>query len=379
MAYFDNNATNRPCEVALAAHSEALSEDWRNPSAPSSFAARVRVKLALAREKLAACLGVSPDTVSFTSGATESNNAIFSHISRASSRQARVLLSPVEHPSVRESANRYFSGRVDELPADGSGIVEPSTLAPILDASEVALVSVMAANNETGVIQPWEKIAGMCRAHGVPFHSDATQWVGKLPSGQWDVCDYLSASAHKFGGLKGVGILKSPAEFSFIVGGEQEGGSRAGTENFPGVAAMLAALEESESFVGSPILEEARNAFEESLRASIPGIEVLGENVSRLWNVSALLMPRFDNLRWVGKLEKIGHEVSTGSACATGKDGPSHVSAAMGLSPEQARRVVRVSGSRETTPAEWSALADAFRLAHEELQDDSLSSEIISI
>jgi cysteine desulfurase len=142
---------------------------------------------------------------------------------------------------------------------------------------------------------------------------------------------------------------------------------------------MLAALEESESFVESPILEQARNAFEKSLRVSIPGIEVLGENVSRLWNVSALLMPRFDNLRWVGKLEKIGHEVSTGSACATGKGGPSHVSAAMGLSPEQARRVVRVSGSRETTPAEWSALADAFRLAHEEFQDDSPSSEIISI
>ena len=379
MAYFDNNATTRPCEVAVAAHSEALSEDWRNPSAPSSSAARVRVKLDLAREKLAACLGVYPDTISFTSGATESNNAVVSHISRHASPDARVLLSPVEHPSVREAANLYFTGRVEVLPADDSGIVDPSAIAPALDASEVALVSVMAANNETGVVQPWEKIAGMCRAHGIPFHCDATQWVGKLPSSKFDACDYLSASAHKFGGLKGVGVLKSPAEFSFIVGGEQEGGNRAGTENFPGVAAMLAAMEESESFVETPILEKARNAFEESLRVSIPGIEVLGENVSRLWNVSALLMPRFDNLRWVGKLEKIGHEVSTGSACATGKGGPSHVPAAMGFSPEQARRVVRVSGSRETTPAEWSALADAFRLAHEEFQDDSPSSEIISI
>jgi cysteine desulfurase len=379
MAYFDNNATTRPCEVALAAYSEALSEDWRNPSAPSSTAARVRVKLDLAREKLAACLGVSLDTISFTSGATESNNAVFSHISRHTSPHARVLLSPVEHPSVREAANLYFTGRVDVLPADDSGIVDPSAIAPALDASEVALVSVMAANNETGVVQHWEKIAGMCRAHGIPFHCDATQWVGKLPSSKFDACDYLSASAHKFGGLKGVGVLKSPAEFSFIVGGEQEGGNRAGTENFPGVAAMLAALEESESFVETPILEKARNEFEESLRASIPGIEVLGESVPRLWNVSALLMPSFDNLRWVGKLEKMGHEVSTGSACATGKDGPSHVSAAMGLSPEQARRVVRVSGSRETTPAEWSGLADAFRLAYAELRADSSSSEVVSI
>ena len=379
MAYFDNNATTRPCQVALAACSEALSEDWRNPSAPSSAAARVRVKLDLAREKLAACLGVYPDTISFTSGATESNNAVFSHISRHASPNARVLLSPVEHPSVREAASRYFSGRVDELPADGSGIVDPSTLAPALDATEVALVSVMAANNETGVIQSWDEIAGICRAHGVPFHCDATQLVGKLPSSQFDACDYLSASAHKFGGIKGVGILKASAEVSFIVGGEQEIGRRAGTENYPGVAAMLAALDEADSFGETPTLEQARNAFEEALRASIPGVVVLGDNVPRLWNVSALLMPSFDNLRWVGKLEKIGHEVSTGSACATGKDGPSHVSAGMGLSPEQARRVVRVSGSRETSPAEWSGLADAFRLAYAELRADSSSSEIVSI
>jgi cysteine desulfurase len=379
MVYFDNNATTRPCEGALATYSKALSRDWRNPSAPSLVAARVRAKLDLVREKLAACLGVFPDTVSFTSGATESNNAVFSHISRYAPPHSRVLLSPVEHPSVREAASRYFSGRVDELPADGSGIVDPSTLAPSLDTTEVALVSVMAANNETGVIQPWEQIAGICRVHGVPFHSDATQWLGKLPSGKFDACDYLSASAHKFGGLKGVGILKAPAEVSFIVGGEQEFGRRAGTENFPGVVAMLAALEEADSFGETPTLEQARNAFEESLRASIPDLEVLGENVSRLWNVSALLMPRFDNLRWVGKLEKIGHEVSTGSACATGKDGPSHVSAAMGFSPEQARRVVRVSGSRETTPAEWSGLADAFRLAYAELRADSSSSEVVSI
>lgn len=379
MAYFDNNATTLPCEVAVAAHSEALSEDWRNPSGPSTVAARVRVKLDLVREKLAACLGTHPDSISFTSGATESNNAAFHHLAFTCSSQARVLLSPVEHPSVREAASRYFSERVSVLPADKSGVVDASAISSALEANEVALVSVMAANNETGVIQPWEKIAGICKAHGIPFHCDATQWVGKLPSSKFDACDYLSASAHKFGGLKGVGVLKSPAEFSFVVGGEQEGGRRAGTENYPGVVAMLAALEEADSFVERVTLEKARNEFEESLRGFVPGVKVLGESVSRLWNVSALLMPAFDNLRWVGKLEKIGHEVSTGSACATGKDGPSHVLGAMGLSPEQARRVVRVSGSRETTPAEWSGLADAFRLAYAELQAVSSSSEVVSI
>jgi cysteine desulfurase len=379
MAYFDNNATSRPCEVALVAYSEALSEDWRNPSSPSTTAARVQVKLDLAREKLASFFGTHPAGISFTSGATESNNAVFSHLAGGSSPDARVLLSPVEHPSVRESASRYFPSRVDELSTDGSGIVDPAAIAPALEANEVVLVSVMAANNETGIIQMWEQIADVCRVHGVPFHCDATQWLGKLPSSQFNACDYLSASAHKFGGLKGVGLLKAPAKVSFIVGGEQEGGRRAGTENYPGAAAMLAALEEADSFGETPILEQARDAFEESLRASIPEIEVIGENASRLWNVSTLLLPRFDNLRWVGKLEKMGHEVSTGSACALAKDGPSHVSSAMGLSSEQARRVVRVSGSRETTPADWSALADAFRLADEELQADSPFSKVVSI
>ncbi|MFP6887677.1 MAG: aminotransferase class V-fold PLP-dependent enzyme, partial [Opitutales bacterium] len=192
-------------------------------------------------------------------------------------------------------------------------------------------------------------------------------------------CDYLTASAHKFSGLKGVGILKAPSDFRFLVGGEQESGRRAGTENYPGVAAMLAALEEANAFDQVPLLEQARDAFEETLLEALPGLRVLGKDANRLWNSTALLMPVHENLRWVGKLEKLGHEVSTGSACATGKEGPSHVAAALGLSPEEARRIVRVSGSRETLPEDWVALAEAFRAAFSELQAASSSVEIVSV
>ena len=379
MAYFDNNATTRPCEAALAAHSAALAEDWRNPSAPSSLAARLRVKLEDARRKLAALLTLEPESLSFTSGATEANNAVFAHLAREAAPASRILLSPVEHPSVREPALRHFPNRVEELPADASGVVSPGDLTSALDAGGIALVAVMAANNETGVVQPWRELAALCRDRGVPFHCDATQWVGKLSPEGFATCDYLTASAHKFGGLKGVGILKAPSDLRFLVGGEQESGRRAGTENYPGVAAMLAALEEANAFDQVPLLEQTRDAFEETLLAALPGLRVLGKDANRLWNSTALLMPVHENLRWVGKLEKLGHEISTGSACATGKEGPSHVAAALGLSPEEARRIVRVSGSRETLPEDWVVLAEAFRAAFSEIQAASGSVEVVSV
>ncbi len=378
MAYFDNNATTRPCDVAKVAHAAALEEDWRNPSTPSSGAARVRAKLEKSRDELAALLSVPPDTLSFTSGATEANNAIFTHLARVSAPDARVLLSSVEHPSVRESAFHHFPGRVDELNVDAVGIVSPDHLSSVLDTQKYALVAVMAANNETGVVQPWPELVDLCRQRNIPFHCDATQWVGKLSSEGLGACNYLAASAHKFGGLKGVGILRASSEVRFLLGGEQEVGRRAGTENYAGVIAMLAALEEANRFDQVAKLEQARDDFETSLLDMLPGLQVLGKDARRLWNTSALLMPSHENLRWVGKLDKLGHEVSTGSACATGKEGPSHVAAALGFSSEEARRIVRVSGSRETSLEDWAALAEAFRLAHIELQTSSGSVEVIS-
>ena len=237
----------------------------------------------------------------------------------------------------------------------------------------------MAANNETGVLQPWSELASLCTERGVAYHCDATQWIGKLPIDGLPECDYLTASAHKFGGLRGIGILKAPEDFSFIVGGKQESGRRAGTENYPGIASMLAALRESLENDQARVLEKARNAFEQKLLESFSGIRIVGAEVNRLWNTSSLLMPDFDNLRWVGKLEKLGHEISTGSACSSGIESESSVAVALGLTVVEARRIVRVSGSFDTLPGDWEDLAEAFLLAHQELSAGSGSLEVVSV
>ena len=379
MAYFDNNATTPPREVALRAHEVALREDWRNPSSPTIFAARVRAKLEKTREELAAFLGCAAGSLCFTSGATEANNAVFAQLARKATNDQRVLLSPMEHPSVREAANRHFPGRVKQLSVNGSGVVSSQEASQTLTDGSYVAVSVMAANNETGVLQPWSELASLCTERGVAYHCDATQWIGKLPIDGLPECDYLTASAHKFGGLRGIGFLKAPEDFSFIVGGEQESGRRAGTENYPGIASMLAALRESLENDQARVLEKARNAFEQKLLESFSGIRIVGAEVNRLWNTSSLLMPDFDNLRWVGKLEKLGHEISTGSACSSGIENESSVAVALGLTVVEARRIVRVSGSFDTLPGDWEDLAEAFLLAHQELSAGSGSLEVVSV
>lgn len=368
MAYFDNNATTPPTEAALAAFASAQAEDWRNPSSPTRGAARVRAKLEAARQRFAELFAVKRESLVFTSGATEANNAVFAHLARGRSG-SRVLLSPVEHPSVREAAELHFPGKVEYLAGGAEGVVSAECLAEALAAAPASLVSVMAANNETGVLQPWAALAAVCREHGTPFHCDATQWVGKLPLEGLGACDFFTASAHKFGGVKGVGLLKTPADLRFLVGGEQETGRRAGTENYPGVAAMLAALEDA--LPALPLSAEGRDAFEKTLFDALPGLRALGAEAARLPHVSALVMPAFDNLRWVGKLEKLGHETSTGSACATGKAGASPAALASGVSEEEAGRVVRVSGSRLSGSRDWSDLARAFLQARGELESSS--------
>lgn len=378
MAYFDHNATTPPTEAALAAFASAQAEGWRNPSSPTREAARVRARLEGVRVRFSELFAVEPESLVFTSGATEANNAVFAHLARECPG-CRVLLSPVEHPSVQEAAELHFPGNVEFLGGDTEGVVSPKALGEVLAVEPPALVSVMAANNETGVLQPWSALAAVCREHGTLFHCDATQWVGKLPLEGLGSCDFFTASAHKFGGVKGVGLLKTPPDLRFLVGGEQETGRRAGTENYPGVAAMLAALEDA--LAALPLSSDGRDVFEKTLPAVLPGLRFLGAEAPRLPHVSALVMPTFDNLRWVGKLEKLGHETSTGSACASGKVGVSPAALASGLSKEEAGRVVRVSGSRLTSFRDWNDLSRAFLQAHDELGSSSGSegSEILSV
>ena len=278
MLYFDHNATSPLIPAAREAWNDATERFFANPSSPHRLGARADAALTQAREKLAGWLGCAAGEIVWTSGATESNNAVLHHAAQAGSGD--VWISSIEHPCVVASADRYCAKRVRRIPVTSDGIVEVAWLADELQRSRPGLVGVMAANNETGVLQPWREISKLCREHGVPFFCDAAQWIGKMPATGLGVCDFVSGCAHKFGGPQGVGFLKVPAGFRpLIVGGPQEEGRRAGTENVAGILAMIAALE-TRTRMDAPLA--LRADFEAGLRRALPGVQILGEAAERL-------------------------------------------------------------------------------------------------
>lgn len=373
LEFFDHNSTTPLNAAAALAWKEAQGASWLNPSSPYRAAAAVRARLAAARERLAAVLETKPERVVFNSGATEGNNRVFELWARQLPAGARVGVSPTEHPSVLEAARHYFKERIDWLPLDANGAVA----ADRIEYGGLVALSAMAANNETGVLNPWSQIAADCRAAGIPFHCDASQWLGKLPASGLGACDYLTACAHKFGGPKGTGFLFLPeggAAVGFQRGGPQEGGHRAGTEDVPSILAMLAALEAAPAGAAA-----ARDAFEAGLLAALPQCEVVGKAAARLWNTSALCLPEFENVRWIRALEKRGFLVSTGSACASGKVGASPVLAAMGYSVDVIRRVVRISAGAETKPAAWEGLRAAFVESYADLRESAGESPVVAV
>jgi cysteine desulfurase len=232
----------------------------------------------------------------------------------------------------------------------------------------------MAANNETGVLQPWREMLAACREQGVPMMCDAAQWVGRLPARVLGECDFVTGCAHKSGGPQGVGFLKCPARFPPLIrGGPQEEGRRAGTENVAGVLAMVAALEECEVAMRNGALDERsewRTQFENELAAALPGTRVLGAEVGRLWNTVSVIMPETPDCRrrWVVVMDRLGFAVSTGSACASGEEKPSHVLTAMGVPPADAGRVLRFSAGWGTTREDWARLLEGLKAAAKEMR-----------
>lgn len=366
MAYFDHNATAPLAGVARAAWLQAQDEAWQNPSSGYRAGARVRALLERERGRLAQTLECAEDLLVFNSGATEGANAVWAHLAARHSDSARVLVNPTEHPCVLEAARRWFPGRVELLPVDGNGVVDRAAVQTRLIAGGIAAVAVMAANNETGVIQPWRECAADCRAKGVPFLCDATQWLGKLPAGGLGGADFVLGSAHKFGGPKGVGFLKlhggtSGRGFASLLGGGQQHGRRSGTEDYPGVAAMVAALTEAES---SLVLQESvrlqwRAQFEVAVAVALPGIRIVGAQADRLWNTVLAILPEGVQARWLTKLDRRGFQVSTTAACATAQGRTSAVLAALGVPADQAGRALRFSAGWETRLQDWQALLAA--------------------
>jgi cysteine desulfurase len=370
--YFDHNATTPMLPEARQAWLEATEKFIGNPSSPHRVGARADAALNEARQKLADFLGCDPLDIVWTSGATESNNMVLHHFARTLGTKDEVWISALEHPCVMESTKHYFPKRHRLIPVAREGVVELNWLTEEMAHARPGLVAIMAANNETGVLQPWREAMAICRQYEVPFFCDAAQWIGKLPASGLGECDYTSGAAHKFGGPRGVGFLKCPTKGRvqpLLRGGPQEEGRRAGTENVAGILSMLTALEVRNAALSTgehKAKAKLRDAFGERLLKSLPGAEVVGLGQPRLWNTVSALMPEADRQqRWVVKLDKLGFAVSTGSACSSGKEAPSHVLAAMGYSPAGAGRVLRFSSGWETTKEEWRALGTGLKEVHE--------------
>jgi cysteine desulfurase len=377
MPYFDHNATTPLAAVARETWLRAQDEAWQNPSSPYRAAAQVKIRLDAAREKFAILLGDEAERYVFTSGATEAANMVLRWWAQTLPADALIAVNPTEHPCVLEPAKALLGDRLRWLKIDSQGVVDVTDLKVCHLLSDkpdrVAAVVVMAANNETGVVQPWAEIAAACGEAGVGYLCDASQWLGKLPAGGIGGDGFVIAAAHKFGGPKGVGLLKLAPQSEGLrgqLGGSQQDGHRGGTVDFPAIAAMGAALAEAEQ--KNVFLETERlgwrEEFERAVAVAVPGVRVVAAGADRLWNTVSLVMPFADNTRWVTRLDKRGFQVSTGSACATGKGGPSHVLAAMGYDPEDAKRVVRISSGWDTAAEDWRALTEAFAAVAAELR-----------
>jgi cysteine desulfurase len=375
MIYFDYNATAPVMREAREAWLHATEKIDGNPSSMHQAGSRAAIALANARENLAAMLGCHPLDIIWTSGATEANNMVMHHFAKKLAPAETIWVSAIEHPCIADSSKHYFGKRAKLIPVTRDGLVDVDWFAAELADTRPGLVAVMAANNETGVIQPWREILAICQAYEIPFFTDAVQFIGKMPAKGLGDCDFVSGAAHKFGGPRGVGFLKIPhrAKISPLLhGGKQEGGRRAGTENVAAITAMMAALAAREKQISQNLhlLRGVwRDNFEREFLRALPEASILGTNAPRLWNTVSALMPDAERKsQWIIRLDRAGFAVSTGSACTTDKEDPSHVLAAMGLSAAQAMRSVRFSGGWETTEADWDALLKAVIKVHGEMQ-----------
>ena len=358
----DHNATTSPSPAVIEAMVEAMRSGWGNPSSIHQMGMAARHAVELARESVASLVGCTPRELVFTSGGTEScSHAIRGSIDawRAQERPV-VVTTRLEHSAVRECVAEFESRGLCEvhwLPhADGAA--DLSALASVLRdrAGEIALVSLMWANNETGALLDAPLAARLCRDAGVRFHTDATQWVGKMPTDFRALgADLMSFSAHKFHGPKGIGALvvrrgvDMPAE---IVGGPQERGRRGGTENVPGIVGMgAAALESAQWLAAAGRMESGRavrDALEACLQAAYPECVPL-RPVRRLWNTCSVGFPRLASEAMLLLLSERGICASAGAACSSGSLEPSPVITAMGLPPEVAHGTLRFTIGRGTT------------------------------
>jgi cysteine desulfurase len=369
--YLDHNATTPLDRDVLEAMLPFLTEHYGNPSSAHALGREARVALEKAREAVAAALGGRSPEIVFTGSGSEANSlALLGSLPlHPEAGRRRVLLSAVEHPSVLEAAGALEERgyAVERLAVDALGRVDLERALQRL-GPDVALLSVMLANNEVGTLQPVEALAARAREAGALVHTDAVQALGKRPLRVRDLgVDLLSVSAHKLYGPKGVGALwveESVRLRPLIRGGPQEDRRRAGTENLASAVGFARACER---FAGADVeAEEARvrslrDELAARLRAAVPGARFHGDREQGLANTLSLALPGLLGDELLILLDLQGICVSTGSACSSGSLRPSHVLLAMGLDEEEARRVVRLSLGRGTRPEHVERLVSVIR------------------
>jgi len=359
--YIDHNATTPPLPEVIAAVCDAMGLVGANPSSIHANGRAARKLIDEAREHVAALVGAEPEEVVFTSGGSESNNMAILGAGRR-----RILVSPTEHAAVLKTVLTR-SADSDLIPVDRNGLVDLAALeAQLSQDPEPALVCVMAANNETGVLQPMAEISEIAHRHGALVHCDAVQAVGKVPVDirAWNV-DYLALSGHKIGGPQGIGALVRRGEApldSLITGGGQERGLRAGTENVAfisglGVAARVAAETLDEK---SARLRGYRDALEAGIKALSPASTIFCEEVPRVPNTSNFTLPGVRSDKQLMALDQAGVSVSAGSACSAGKVDPSHVLDSMEVDPEISTTALRVSFGWSSEAADVERFLDAW-------------------
>jgi cysteine desulfurase len=357
--YLDNNATTQLDPAVIEEMLPFLTKYYGNPSSGYGFATTARKAINLARERLAALLGCEATEIIFTSGGTESNNAVINSALQLDLRGKRVVTSSVEHSAVLRPCQDLAKRGCDVtfLGVDRHGILDLAELeAAILPGT--ALVSIMWANNETGVVFPIEKIAEICREKRVLFHTDAVQATGKIPMRLRDSpINFLSLSAHKFHGPKGVGALYVSRQTRFsplIAGGGQENGRRGGTENVASIIGLGKAAEVALKYLaeGKCNVRSMRDRFEKSVLEAVSGASVNGAGAARLPNTSSLLFEGIESASALLLLDRQGICCSAGSACRTGSQEASHVLRAMNPSSDGARRSLRFSIGRFNTNAQ---------------------------
>ncbi len=366
MIYLDNAATTRTAPEVVEAMLPYFTEYYGNAGSIYGLAGESRKARLRARETIAGTLGAEANEIYFTAGGSESDNWALKAVFEAwQDKGKHIITSRIEHHAVLHTCEylEKMGARVTYLDVDSEGLVDPGQLERAIRPDTI-LISVMAANNEVGTIQPVKEIGEIAAAHGILFHTDAVQAYGHLPLAVQEChIDLLSASAHKFNGPKGAGFLyvgKKAGIRSFIHGGQQERGRRAGTENVPGIVGMAAAARRAHEHMKEREQKERmlRDYLIGRIEAEIPDVALNGHRIRRLPNNVNFSFAGMEGETMLIMLDMAQICASAGSACTSGAVDPSHVLLAMGLSKERARGSLRLTLSEENTREELDTVVE---------------------